>query len=172
MNAFDPFVWIPRESVSRLLERLAGHGWRIATAESVTGGLLGAVLTSIPGASRVYTGGIVSYCDDAKRSLLGVPASLLEMYGAVSREVAIAMAGGCRQLFDADLAMATTGVAGPAADAHGTPVGTVFVAYATRQTCRAVGLSVDGTRDLIRSQSVIAAVALAGEAMDDAESVV
>lgn len=169
MSAFDPFTWISRQNVSRLLERLAARGWHIATAESLTGGLLGAVLTSIPGASRVYAGGVVSYGNDAKQSLLGISSTLLKACGAVSKEVAVAMADGCRRLFGINLAIAVTGVAGPATDACGTPVGTVFVAYSSRKGCRVVSLFIEGTRDLIRSESVIAAIALAGEAMDETD---
>jgi competence/damage-inducible protein CinA-like protein len=106
---------------------LRDAGATIATAESLTGGLLGAALTSAAGASACYRGGLVTYSTEAKRAVLGVPAKLLDERGAVDAEVAVAMATAARERFDADFGLATTGVAGPATQ-EGKPVGTVFVA--------------------------------------------
>jgi competence/damage-inducible protein CinA-like protein len=106
---------------------LARAGATLATAESLTGGLLGAALTTVSGSSTTYRGGVVAYATDAKHSLLGVPAGLLAERGAVDAEVALAMAAGCRDVFGAAYGIATTGVAGPS-EQDGKPVGTVFVA--------------------------------------------
>ena len=102
-------------------------GATVATAESLTGGLLSAALTTISGSSATCRGGVVAYATDAKRSLLGVPASLLAERGAVDADVALAMAAGCRDAFGATYGIATTGVAGPT-EQDGKPVGTVFIA--------------------------------------------
>jgi PncC family amidohydrolase len=97
-------------AVGRALER---RGWRAATAESCTGGLIGAALTGVPGSSAWYLGGVVAYADAVKRALLGVPAATLEAEGAVSAAVAAAMAAGARDRLGADIAVSVTGIAGP-----------------------------------------------------------
>ncbi|CAL9374645.1 CinA family protein [Nocardiopsis dassonvillei] len=109
---------------------LLAAGATCATAESLTGGLVGAHLTTIPGASGTYRGGVVAYATDAKDSVLGVPADLLAEHGAVHPEVAGHMALGVRRLLGSDYGVAVTGVAGPDPQ-DGQPVGTVFVAVAT-----------------------------------------
>lgn len=113
------------------LDRLADRGLTLATAESVTGGGVGARITDVPGASRVFRGGIVAYDVDAKTKLLGVPPDLLAEFGPVSRECAEAMAAGARSALGADVSIALTGNAGPTADSDGKPVGLVYVALAT-----------------------------------------
>jgi nicotinamide-nucleotide amidase len=102
----------------------------ISTAESCTGGLVGHLLTEIPGISRYYIGGVVAYSNEVKHELLGVPVALLEKYGAVSPEVATAMAQGCRSRFESDLAVAVTGIAGPDGGSAEKPVGLVYIALA------------------------------------------
>ncbi|PDP89008.1 damage-inducible protein CinA [Glycomyces fuscus] len=109
---------------------LLAAGATCATAESLTGGLVGAHLTSVPGASGTYRGGVVAYATDAKESVLGVPGELLAEHGAVHPEVAGHMALGVRRLLGSDYGVAVTGVAGPDPQ-DGQPVGTVFVAVAT-----------------------------------------
>ena len=131
-------------------------GLTIATAESLTGGLAAQVLTSVPGASEVFRGGVVAYSAELKARLLRVPASLLERVGTVDPEVALAMARGAVELLDVDIAVASTGVAGP--EPHsGKPVGEVHLAVYDRvaNASRVSSLSLGGTRDDIRGQSAI-----------------
>jgi PncC family amidohydrolase len=106
------------------------HRRRVATAESCTGGLVGYVITAIPGSSGYYLRGIVSYADLAKQRLLGVPVDALQRYGAVSAQVARAMAEGARASLGADVAVAVTGVAGPDGGTSAKPVGLTYVAVA------------------------------------------
>ena len=110
-----------------LLER----GLTLATAESFTGGLIARRITALPGASRVYRGGVVSYWTEVKAAVLGVPQDLLDQYGAVSEPTARAMAEGARRITGADIAVSVTGVAGPDPDERGNPVGLVFIGLAT-----------------------------------------
>lgn len=105
------------------------RGRTLATAESCTGGGIGSALTAVPGSSAVYVGGIISYTNDVKISQLGVDAELLNRVGAVSSEVAEAMACGARRVLGSDIAVSVTGLAGPGGDAFGNPVGTVFIGY-------------------------------------------
>lgn len=117
-----------------LAERLqglcVGRGLTVAAAESCTGGLLGATITAVPGSSGYFLGSIVSYADAAKVELLGVPEATLEAHGAVSAQVAKAMAEGVRQRVGADLAVAVTGIAGPEGGSAAKPVGLTYVALA------------------------------------------
>ncbi|NPA75141.1 MAG: CinA family protein [Euryarchaeota archaeon] len=102
---------------------------KLATAESCTGGLLGSTITDVPGASAYYLGGVISYSNDAKINILGVKKETIERYGAVSEQCAKEMARGVAELFGADIAIATTGIAGPSGGTTQKPVGTVFIAY-------------------------------------------
>ncbi len=102
----------------------------LATAESCTGGGVGQALTAVPGSSRVYRGGIISYTNEVKSGLLHVPETLLRDLGAVSGPVAEAMARGAQAALSADVAVSTTGLAGPGGDGFGNPVGTVWIACA------------------------------------------
>jgi PncC family amidohydrolase len=117
---------------ARLGDALLARGWRLATAESSTGGLIGHVITMVPGASHYYVGGVISYSDLAKEVELGVPAELIAEHGAVSAEVAAAMAEGVRRRFSVELGVAVTGIAGPEGGRPGKPVGSHFVAVALR----------------------------------------
>jgi len=111
---------------------LKEHNLTLATAESCTGGLLSKRLTDIPGASKVYLGGIVAYSEQSKTELLGVDKELIKEHGVVSSEVAIAMADGARQKLGADIAVAITGIAGPDTDSSGKEPGTAFIALTTK----------------------------------------
>ena len=106
------------------------QGKTLVTAESLTGGMIGSALTAVPGASAVYKGGVVSYVNAVKEEILGVPADVLEKYGAVSAQTAGHMSAGVRKLLKADVAVAVTGLAGPGGDDYGNPVGTVCIGYA------------------------------------------
>ena len=111
-----------------VLDLLHEQGLTLSTAESCTGGLIAKRLTDIPGASASFKGAVVSYCDQVKDSMLAVPAGLLRRQGAVSREVAEAMARGARKYLGSDIALAVTGVAGPGSDERGNPPGRVYIA--------------------------------------------
>jgi PncC family amidohydrolase len=120
------------EAARRLGDALRTSGWRLATAESSTGGLIGHAITMVPGSSDYYPGGVISYSNRAKEVELGVPRAMIEEYGAVSAEVAMAMAEGARQRFGTELAIAVTGVAGPEGGSEGKPVGTHWVSVSLR----------------------------------------
>ena len=109
---------------------MEAQGLTFGTAESCTGGLVAKRMTDLPGASAVLKGGVVSYTDEVKHNVLGVPQALLDQYGAVSPQVAEAMARGTRRVLGCDLAVASTGVAGPDPDERGNPVGLVYLALA------------------------------------------
>ena len=113
----------------RCYEALKARGVTFAAAESCTGGLIAKRITDVPGASGVFMGGVVSYTNIVKHRVLGVPADMLEEYGAVSAPVARAMAEGARKATTADCAVSVTGVAGPDRDERGNPVGTVFIGF-------------------------------------------
>lgn len=140
------------------LALLRSRGWRLACAESVTGGLVAARLTAVPGASAAFAGGIVAYEARVKEELLGVDAALLAGPGAVSAETARAMASGVRARTGADVGLATTGVAGPAE--HGAPVGTVFIALDGPDGALARGLRLPGDREAVRALAVAATLNL------------
>ena len=106
---------------------LRQRGWRLATAESCTGGLLGHLLTNVPGSSTYYVGGVVSYAYDAKVRLLGVSWKTLERHGAVSQEVVLEMAGGVRQVMGADVGLSVSGIAGPGGGTPEKPVGLTWM---------------------------------------------
>ena len=119
-------------SLEEVVEQLlAQRGLTLGVAESCTGGLMAKRLTDVPGASKVFKGGIVSYTNQVKAGILGVPQELLDQFGAVSAQVAQAMAEGARRVLGCDIALSSTGVAGPDRDDRGNEVGTMFVAIAT-----------------------------------------
>ncbi len=133
----------------------------IVTAESCTGGLIAAALTDIPGSSEAVHGGFVTYANSAKERMIGVPASLIEKHGAVSEEVARAMAEGARRTAGADVAIAVTGVAGPGGGTATKPVGLVHLACATAEGTRMrVERFGDIGRQQVREASVVAALEL------------
>jgi nicotinamide-nucleotide amidase len=128
----EDFVCFGRATLAQVvLDELRAREATLAVAESCTGGLLASALTDIPGASDIFLGGVVSYTDDAKVQLLGVPETILEQHGAVSAETALAMATGAAEHFGADYALSVTGLAGPAGGTAELPVGTVFLAYSS-----------------------------------------
>lgn len=147
---------------SRIIDTMAARGQTLAVAESLTGGMLVSRLIDVPGASTVVVGGVVAYATAVKRSLLDVPASLLDEHGPVHPDVAIAMARGVRVRLAvdgvaADLGVATTGVAGP--DSQGpSPVGLVYVAVADARGASVRELRLEGDRPAIREGAVMAAL--------------
>ena len=134
------------------------EGKTFATAESCTGGGIGAVLTAVSGSSAVYKGGIISYTNEIKENLLGVPAAMLAQYGAVSEPVAQAMAEGARKALQTDIAVSVTGLAGPGGDEYDNPVGTVFVGYADKTKSYAKEFHFAGNRGEVRNQAIQAAL--------------
>ena len=132
----------------------------IGTAESLTGGGLGALMTATPGASETYRGGVVAYATDVKRDLLGVSDETIEKYGVVSAECAREMALGVRSLLACDYAVSTTGVAGPDSQ-EGKAVGTVFVAVADAEQVTVTELRLTGSRSGIRDTACREAVSAA-----------
>ncbi len=140
---------------------LIAAGETVATAESLTGGLLAGALTAVPGASAVVRGGVVAYATDLKAALLGVPAGLLQERGPVDAQVAVLMASGVRELCRATYGLATTGVAGPDRQ-HGKAVGLVYVAVAGPDgtAVEQLDLAVAGDRAAIRAAAVTAALRL------------
>lgn len=130
--------------------------WTIASAESCTGGLISALLTAIPGVSRSYLGGITAYSNQAKVDMLGVPKALIKAHGAVSPEVAAAMAMGAQHRFDADIAISSTGVAGPGGGSVEKPVGLVYLGLATRAggvRTKKLELGPEQPRDVIQKRA-------------------
>ena len=142
-----------------MLELLVARGETLATAESLTGGLLASVVTDVPGASRAFVGSVVSYATRVKVSVLDVPAEVVERHGVVSEECALAMARGVRRRLDATWGVATTGVAGPDSQ-EGRPVGTVWVAVAGPSVARGRLLALDGDRRAVREATCGAVVSL------------
>lgn len=143
---------------AQIIGLLAARGQTAAVAESLTGGLLAAALTSVPGASAVFRGGVVAYATDLKATILGVPTDLLERHGAVDPEVAAEMATGVRSRLAATIGAATTGVAGPD-PSDGKPVGTVYIAVsigpdAGPASTAVRSLALRGSRDEIRRETV------------------
>ncbi len=147
--------------IEELVLSLAGaRRLRLATAESCTGGMVAARLTAVPGSSESFVGGVVAYADDVKRSELGVPEELLAEHGAVSAEVAAAMAEGARRRLGADLAVAVTGVAGPGGGTAEKPVGRVHLHAAGPDGSLARMLDLPGEREQIRVRATVTALHL------------
>ncbi len=145
-------------AVLALAHALRSRNWRLATAESCTGGLIAAACTAVAGSSDWLEGGWVTYSNDAKSRWLGVPAALIEQHGAVSEAVALAMARGALHGSQAQLSMAVTGIAGPGGAVPGKPVGTVWLAWGTAQALQAECLQLPGDRDAVRAATVHAAL--------------
>ena len=151
-----------RHAAARVLDACRTHGLKVATAESCTGGLVTGALTEIPGSSDVLDRGFVTYSNAAKQAMLGVPASILERHGAVSRETADAMAAGALMMSNADLAVAITGIAGPGGGSAEKPVGLVHFAAAARDGRRVHREKRYGDvgRSAVRREAVAEALAL------------
>lgn len=139
----------------------------MATAESCTGGGLSHLLTSIPGSSAFFVGGIIAYQNSVKEDLLGVSRLLLQSHGAVSSQTAIAMAEGCKARFNTDLAVSITGIAGPGGGSAEKPVGLVYLAIAGGQPTRAIERHFPGEREQVRDAAIAEAVDLILQVVGD-----
>ncbi|MDE2039236.1 MAG: nicotinamide-nucleotide amidohydrolase family protein [Elusimicrobia bacterium] len=162
-KASAPLPGKDRRLESALGRALLRRGWTLALAESCTGGLAGARLTSVAGSSRYFLGGAVAYADRAKSALLGVPRRLLAEHGAVSKPCALAMARGIKRVLGADLGLSITGIAGPGGGSRAKPTGLVFIALAGPRAGqeRCFKLRLGGGRQAVRQRAAACALALA-----------
>lgn len=143
---------------SEVLKHLEGK--TLCTAESCTGGGIGAAITAVSGASNVFKGGIISYCNDVKHSVLGVDETILSEIGPVSAPVAEAMAKGARRVLSADIAVSVTGLAGPGGDEYGNPQGRVFIGYSDENRTTSRMFTFPGDRDAVRQAAIREALKL------------
>ena len=143
------------EDLARLL---LARGETLGTAESCTGGLISALITSLPGSSRWFTGGVVSYANEVKTGLLGVPGEIIAAYGAVSEACALAMVSGAIKALQTDHSLAVTGIAGPDGGSPDKPVGTVWLAWSVAGRATAKSFFFTGDRSEIRTQAAMAAI--------------
>lgn len=160
-----------RERSRAIGQQLRQKQWTLAVAESCTGGLLAAQIVAIAGSSDYFLGGVVAYANEVKAGVLGVAASTLAAYGAVSWQTAVEMAWGARTLLGADLALATTGIAGPTGGTAEKPVGLVYIALATPERLWWERHRWSGSRGENNLQSVLAALRLLGRYLEDPLSV-
>lgn len=144
----------------KLVELYKSSGKTCATAESCTGGGIGAAITSVAGSSEVFLGGVISYANEVKRDVLGVAAQVLDEHGAVSSETAAQMAEGARRLTKADVAVAVTGIAGPGGGSVEKPVGLVWFGLATADGVRTEKAIFPGDREQVRSATVTHALGM------------
>ena len=157
-NAAPPLPAAGIGAAAAAVRALAARGWQVATAESCTGGLVAALLTTEPGSSTNVLGSIVAYVDAVKVAQLGVDPGVLAAHGAVSEATALAMAEGVRARLGADVGVSVTGLAGPAGDARGNPVGRVWIGLATLDGARATRFDFSGDRHAVRLAATIAAL--------------
>lgn len=148
---------------------LREKGLTVSTAESCTGGGIGHAITAVSGSSAVYAGGVISYTNAVKETVLGVPAQTLETYGAVSSQTAQAMAEGVKSLLHTDIGISVTGLAGPDGDGSGKPVGLVYIGAVGINGTEVREFIFSGGRDAVRRQAVEAAVEFAFEMIENAE---
>lgn len=150
----------------QVVSALAERGLRLAVAEADTGGLIGSLMTDVPGSSRVFPGGVIAYANAPKRDLLGVPAALLAEHGAVSAEAAAAMAEGVCRVLDTQIGVAVTGITGPTGGTPEKPIGTVFIACAAPGGTTVERRQWDGDRESAKHQSALAALVLVLRSLD------
>lgn len=150
--------------MSDLFEILRTKSLTITTAESCTGGLVAAAITDIPGASAVFDRGVVTYSNEAKQELLGVPTDIIQDYGAVSPQCAAAMAEGALKNSHADIAISVTGIAGPDGSTAEKPVGLVYIGIATKKGTNVTQHNFEGARNDVRSSTVTKALNLLTDA--------
>lgn len=150
-------------TAEKVISALKSSGKTVCTAESCTGGLLGKLLTDIPGSSAAYLGGVISYTNAVKQRLLHVSEHTLSRFTAVSEQTASEMAIGVRRLLGADYALSVTGLAGPDGDGSGRAVGLVYVGLCSETVCRVIELHLCGSRDEIRRAAAEAAFNMLSE---------
>lgn len=146
------------EVVRKVGAVLGAHGWRMAAAESCTGGLVSSMLTDVAGSSFWFEGAVVAYDNRVKTRLLGVPEAVLREHGAVSRECVEAMAQGARELFSVPVALAVSGIAGPGGGSAEKPVGTVWIAWAIPDRIWSRNFFFEGERAAVKEQTARVAV--------------
>ncbi|MFP4687684.1 MAG: CinA family protein [bacterium] len=149
------------KKLEKLSLLLAKKNYRLAVAESCTGGLLGAKITGLPGSSHYFSGGVIAYSNRIKTSLLGVEEKLLISHGAVSKEVAERMATGVRERFGVPFSISTTGIAGPGGGSEEKPVGLVYIGVSSPTGNEVVKNNFTGNRHQVREKTVNAALILA-----------
>ena len=149
------------ELVQQLAAKLIEKGWMLATAESCTGGMIAAACTDLAGSSQWFDRGFVTYSNEAKTEMLGVPAELIEKHGAVSEEVVRAMAEGAIRHSRAQVSIAVTGIAGPGGGSVEKPVGTVWVGVAIKDSTYSTLLKISGQRHKVREDSLLSVFLLA-----------
>ncbi len=141
--------------LTEIASALEARGMTLASAESCTGGMVGMLITSLPGSSRFYRGGVVAYSDDLKRELLGVDPESIRLHGAVSAQVAMQMASGVRHVTESDIGIAITGIAGPGGGSPAKPVGTVCLAVDGPGIGQLEMIHVPGDRETVRRNSAL-----------------
>ena len=146
------------EVAKLVVKKLSKIRKSLSVAESITGGGLASALTDIPGASKVFIGGVIAYSDQVKINELSISKADILKYGAVSEEIALAMAQGCLKKFKTDYALSTTGVAGPGSN-NGVKAGTAWIGVAGKGESFAIALSLSGTREIIRHATITSAIA-------------
>ena len=151
---------MPRSEVEQLIEVLRSKGLRMSAAESCTGGMIGCMMTSVPGSSDVFLGTAVTYSNDAKERIVGVKHQTLMDHGAVSMETASEMAIGSIEVYESDVAVAVTGIAGPGGATPEKPVGLVYIAVADGPRTVVTKNLFQGDRQSIRHQTAIEALKL------------
>ncbi|QXZ09118.1 CinA family protein [Comamonas sp. Y33R10-2] len=155
MSELEPCI---EELVQQLAAKLTEEGWMLATAESCTGGMIAAACTDLAGSSQWFDRGFVTYSNEAKTEMLGVPAELIAKHGAVSEEVVRAMAEGAIRHSRAQVSIAVTGIAGPGGGSVQKPVGTVWVGLCVRNKCLSTLLHLEGSRHHIRQATLKSAL--------------
>ena len=146
------------QEVERLATLAADKGVSVCAAESCTGGLIGAFITDLPGASAFFLGSTVTYANEAKERLLGVPRGILFAYGAVSHQTAACMAEGALRLYGADVSVAVTGIAGPGGATPEKPVGLVYISVSGKEMTQTSEFRFTGTREQVREATVLNAL--------------
>lgn len=156
------------EEIGEILVRtLAEMGLTISTAESCTGGMLASAIVDVPGVSQVYDEGFITYSNEAKIKYLKVNSEILEKFGAVSEEVVRQMADGCMKETGSDVAVVTSGIAGPGGGTQEIPVGTVYIACSYKDVVTARAFKFDGDRYEIRRQAVNEAIRMTLELLEN-----